>query len=138
MFWIFLIVVIASALVYLFIVRPLLKQQPLLSKAFAAEASLWQKLQAKVTGWRTQIAARLTIIAGAIVGLYDQALPLVTGQDWTPLTAKVPPWALPVGLVFLGTLFAYLRKLTENPPQIITQRENGVAQVVDVLPPAKA
>jgi len=75
---------------YIFIVRPILKTQPAFSEAFKAEASFVDKVRAKVVGWRTRIAARLTMLAGLFVGLYDQALPIVTGQDWTPLTAKIP------------------------------------------------
>jgi HK97 family phage major capsid protein len=29
-------------------------------------------------------------------GLHDEILPLVTGQDWTSLTAKLPPWSIPL------------------------------------------
>lgn len=123
--------------VYIFIVRPLVKTQPAFSEAFKAEASFFDKLRAKVVGWRTRIAARLTMLAGLFVGLYDQALPIVTGQDWTPLTAKIPAWALPVGMVGVGLLFAYLRRITDNPPHIVTQRDDdGVAKVVNVIKPA--
>lgn len=138
MLWILLIVVIALAAIYWFVIRPLLKQQPALSTAFKAEASLWDKIQAKITGWRTRIASRLVMIGGVIVGLYDNALPLVSGQDWSPLTAKIPAWALPVGMVGLGLLFAWLRKITDNPPQIITQKDDvtGEAKVVSLIKPA--
>ncbi|WP_424630746.1 hypothetical protein [Bradyrhizobium sp. SYSU BS000235] len=122
--------------VYFFIIRPILKTQPAFSEAFRAEASFFDKVRAKIVGWRTHIAARLTMLAGLFVGLYDQALPIVTGQDWTPLTAKVPAWALPVSMVGVGLLFAWLRKITDNPPQIVTQKDdNGVARVVDVIKP---
>lgn len=123
--------------VYVSIVRPILKTQLAFSEAFKAEASFFDKVRAKVVGWRTRIAARLTMLAGLFVGLYDQALPIITGQDWTPLTAKVPAWALPVGMVGIGLLFAYLRRITDRPPQIVTQKDdNGVARVVDVIKPA--
>lgn len=122
--------------IYLGIVRPLLKAQPTLSAAFKAEATFWDKLQAKITGWRTRIAARLTIICGFFVGFYDQAIPFITGQDWTPLTAKIPAWALPVGLVGVGLLFAWLRKISDNPPVLITQKDDaGKSQVVDLVKP---
>lgn len=137
MFWIALIAALALIAVYVFIVRPLLKAQPVLSAAFAAEASLWDKVQAKITGWRTKIATRLVMISGLIVGFYDSALPVISGQDWTPLTAKLPSWSLPVGMVFLGLLFAWLRRITENPPQIITQKDDaGESKVVALIKPA--
>jgi hypothetical protein len=125
MIWLMLLLLLALLLVYVFIVRPILKTQPLLSPIFKTEASLWDQLQAKITGWRTKIAARLTVIAGLLVALYDQALPWITGQNWTPLTEKLPPLALPIGLVMVGTLFDWLRKITANPPQVIVQRPEG-------------
>ncbi|MGY3527290.1 hypothetical protein [Bradyrhizobium sp. USDA 4452] len=137
MLWLFAIGLVALILIYVFVVRPILKEQPTLSPAFKAEASLWDKVQAKITGWRTRIAARLTVISGILVGLYDQALPLVTGQDWTPLTAKVPAWTLPVGMVLIGMLFGWLRKITDNPPQIVTQKDDsGEPKVVALVKPA--
>ncbi len=136
MFWIGLLAAMFLIAVIVFIVVPLLKAQPALSAAFKTEATAWDKLQAKVTGWRTRIAARLTIIVGFFVGLYDQALPLVTGQDWTPLTDHVPAWALPVGMVGVGLLFAWLRRITDNPPQLVTQKiDGGEAKVVALIKP---
>jgi hypothetical protein len=124
--------------IYLGIVRPLLKAQPVLSDAFKAEASFIDKARAKLVGWRTRIAARLTVILGLVVGLYDQALPFITGQDWSPITAKIPSWVLPVGMVGVGLLFAWLRKITDNPPQLVTQvvDPSGVPKVVDLIKPA--
>lgn len=136
MFWIGVIVALALIAIYGFILRPLLKQQPALSVAFAAEASLWDKLQAKITGWRTKIAGRLLAIAGVLVGLYDQVLPLIAGQDWAPVTDKLPSWALPIGMLFLSWLFLWLRRVTENPPQVITQKDDaGESKVVALIKP---
>lgn len=137
MLWLALIAGIALAMIYILIVRPILKTQPMLAPAFAAEATFLQKARAKLAGFKTLIASWLTVISGVVVALYDQALPLISGQDWTPLTAKLPGWVLPVGMVGVGLLFAYLRKVTENPPQVIIQKVDGVAQVVDVQPPAR-
>lgn len=124
--------------IYLGIVRPLLKAQPQLSDAFKAEASFLDKARAKIVGWRTRIVARLVMIGGFFVGFYDQALPFITGQNWTPLTDKVPAWALPVGMVGVGLVFAWLRKISDNPPQLVTQvvDDSGQPKVVDVIKPA--
>jgi len=136
MVWIILIAVIALLLLYVMIVRPILKTQPMLSAAFRAEASLWDQVQAKLTGFRTKLAARSIGILGIVVGLYNEFLPLVAGQDWTPLTAKLPAWVIPVGLVLIAWLFDKLRKITENPPQVIVQKDDtGIPQVVDILKP---
>jgi hypothetical protein len=136
MFWLGAIAALAIILVYAFVVRPVLANQPAFSAAFKAEASFRDKLQAKVTGWRTKIAARLLAIAGVLVGCYDQLLPLVSGQDWTSLTQKVPGWVLPVGMVALAWLFSWLRKVTENPPIVVTQKDDaGEMKVVDLIKP---
>ncbi len=137
MFWIGIIAAVTLAAIYIFILRPMLMTQPALSAAFKAEATFLQKMQAKLTGWRTKIAARLIGIAGLVVGLYDQLLPYVLGQNWDPVTSKLPGWALPVGMVAVYWLFDRLRKMTDNPPVVITQKDDaGVAKVVAVLPPA--
>jgi len=130
--WLFALTFVGILLVYVFIVRPFLEQSVVLSPVFKAEASLVLQLRAKLAGWKTKIASRVVVISGVLVGLYDQALPLISGQDWTPLSKRIPDWSIPVGLVLIGWLFSYLRKVTENPPQVITQKIDGVAQVVAV------
>jgi hypothetical protein len=107
----------------------------MLSAAFKAEASLWQQPQAKLTGFRTELTARLLAIAGILVGFHDEPLPLVSGQDWTSLTAKLPTWSIPLGMVLIGWLFDRLRKITENPPHVILQKDDaGVPKVVALVP----
>jgi hypothetical protein len=139
MLWLVLIAVIGLALVYLFIIRPILKTQPVLAPVFKAEATLRQQLQAKLVGFRTKAIARLFSIAAILVGFYDQVLPSLSGQDWTPLTAELPGWALPVLLVSVNLIFEWLRKITDNPPQVIVQKsEEGAPMVVAVEPAAKA
>jgi hypothetical protein len=132
MLWIFILIIVAAVLLYIMILRPWFKTMPSLSAPFAAEASTVEKIQARITGWKTKITARLTMIAGILVGLYDQVLPYITGQDWTPLTAKVPAWALPVGMVAAGIVFDWLRRITANPPTVITQKVAGIPDPVVV------
>ena len=135
--WLVSLLVVASLLLYVLIIRPILKQQPMLSAAFKAEASLWQQLQAKLTGFLTKLTARLLAIAGVVVGFHDELLPFVTGQDWTSLISKLPAWSIPLGMVLIGWLFDRLRKITENPPHVILQKDDaGVAKVVTIEKPA--
>ena len=137
MLWLVATFVLAFVLFYVLIIRPILKQQPMLSAAFKAEASAWEKLQAKLTGFRTKLSARLLAIAGILVGFHDELLPFITGQDWTSLTAKLPAWAFPLGLVMIGWLFEKLRRITENPPHVVMQKDDaGVAKVVAIEQPA--
>ena len=139
MLWIVLIVLIGLVLAYAMILRPMLKTMPAFSAAFAEEASLVEKLQARVTGWKTIIVARLITIAGLLVEFYDQVLPFVSGQDWTPVTSHLPGWALPVFLMMMGLTFDWLRKVTANPPAVIVQKVDEVSQpvVVGVQQPPK-
>jgi hypothetical protein len=131
MLWLISLFVLALLLLYVLIIRPILQQQPMLSAAFKAEASLWDQLQAKLTGFRTRLSARLLAIAGVLVGFHDEMLPFVTGQDWTSLTSKLPPWSIPLGLVLIAWLFEKLRAITANPPHVIMQKDDaGVPKVV--------
>ena len=135
--WLVLLLVVALLLLHVLVIRPILKQQPILSAAFKAEASLWQQLEAKLTGFLTKLTARLLAIAGVVVGFHDELLPFVTGQDWTSLISKLPAWSIPLGMVLIGWLFDRLRKITENPPHVILQKdEAGVAKVVAIEKPA--
>ena len=136
-FWIVGFVVVSLILAYAVLIRPIVVNAPLLSAAFKEEATLWDKLTVWLSGWKTKIAARFVMLSGMLVGAYDQLLPLATGQDWTPLTSKIPAWTLPVGMVALGWLFSYLRKVTENPSIVVTQRnDDGDTHVVAVVKPA--
>jgi hypothetical protein len=137
MLWLVSLLALAFVLLYVLIIRPILKQQPMLSAAFKAEASLWEKVQAKLVGFRTKLSARLLAIAGIVVGFHDEILPLVSGQDWTSLTAKLPAWSIPLGMVMIAWLFDKLRRVTANSPHVIMQKDDaGVAKVVAVEKPA--
>jgi hypothetical protein len=136
MFWLGAIAALAIILVYAFVVRPVLANQPAFSAAFKAEASFRDKLQAKVTGWRTKIAARLLAIAGVLVGCYDQLLPLVSGQDWTSLTAKGAGLGATrrhgcAGLVVLVAAQGH----REPAESSCTKDDEGVPKVVDLIKP---
>jgi hypothetical protein len=69
-------------------------------------------------GWfahsRTILAARLYALAGAIVGIHDQVLPIVSGSgvDWKPL---LPPQYLPLVMIGGAVVFETLRWVTTGP-----------------------
>lgn len=129
-------IAILVLLFYVLLVRPVLKLAPALSPVFKAEATFGQKFHAKMTGLKTKLFSRFLMLGAGFVGVYDQALPLAMGQDWTPLTKRVPDWAIPCGLFAIGFVVSWLRKVTENPHQVITQKmEDGSVQVVAVNPP---
>lgn len=124
-------------LFYYFIVRPILSSAPIMSEAFAKEASLLDKVRVYITGWRTKIMARLFTIGGLLLGFYDFVIPIAMGQDWSSITNHLPPWAMPVMITTAGVIFGWLRKITDNPPQIVTQKDEdtGVPKVVAVIKP---
>lgn len=61
---------------------------------------------------RTILAARMVTLAGGIVSFHDVALPYIVGTDISPLTSKLPQWALPMLIIGLGLLFEWLRRIT--------------------------
>jgi hypothetical protein len=137
MLWIALIVFVGLLLVYILVVRPVLVYTPVLSDVFKAETSFFDQLRTKLVGLKTKIAARLLAISGFLVLAYDSVLPYFLGQDWTPVTAQLPAWAIPVGMMLVSLLFSYLRHVTENPLQVVTQKtEAGETQVVGLIKPA--
>jgi hypothetical protein len=137
MFWLWILFALALVLLYLLIVRPIPKQQPMFVGRIQGRGFAVGPSAGKADRFRTKLAARLLAIAGILVGSYDKLLPLVSGQDWTPLTAKLPAWSLPVGMVLIAWLFNWLREITDNPPHIIVQKDDkGVPAVVAIEKPA--
>lgn len=112
--WAFVSLGLAAA--YWLLLRPILRQRPELAETFARldalEAGWLARMKARLEGWKTVILARIVWLAGALVGLHDFAMPMIAGQDWTPVTAQLPAWAVPLGLLAIGLLFAKLRKIS--------------------------
>jgi hypothetical protein len=129
MLWLILFLAICLIVIYIFIIRPVIKNAPVLSPVFAAESSFMDRLRVRLVGWKTKIAARSVALGGVLLGMYDLAMPVVAGQDWTPITAKMPAWVVPIGMVLGGMLFGYLRKITENPPLVVTQRDDATGDL---------
>ena len=82
----------------------------------------WARIQAsngplieRLHGWRTMVTARFVALAGVVVSLHDYAAPIVGGVDWTPITSKVPAWAVPLAFAVLGIVMEWLRKITTGP-----------------------
>jgi hypothetical protein len=94
--------------------------------------SLVLQLRAKLVAWKTKIASRLVVISRVLVVLCDQVLRFISGQDSTPIAKRIADWSIPLGLLLIGWLFSYLRWVTQSPPQVITQKIDGTAQVVAV------
>src|SRR5262249_3086212 len=88
---------------YFYYVRPILKRIPSLSVLWEQEQSFFSALQERFAGIKTFLAGGTFKAAAAVVFLYDDAIPYVTGVDWTPLTSHIPSWAWP--LIIFGGLY---------------------------------
>lgn len=113
LFWLFILAALVA--VYWFVARPVLRRRPELADLYAQADGFWARLNVRLKGLRTRLAARLYLLAGAFVSLYDVVIPMTTGVDWSPLTAKIPPVAWPFIMIGTGILFAWLRNVTTSP-----------------------
>lgn len=106
------------AAIYWLCIRPVLMRQPAAAAALgqvdAQALSLWARIAAKLQGLKTIIAARLYMIAGPLVMLYDQVVPLIndSGLDLKPL---IQPQFVPYIMFGTGALFMWLRHVTTTP-----------------------
>lgn len=130
--WLIGLCIVTLLLLYIFIIRPVIVNAPVFSTAFKREASLLDCIRIRLLGWKTKIMSRLVMLMGVFVGIY----PFAMGQDWTPITKLLPDWALPVGLMLMGFIFDQLRRATESPIQVVTQKlDDGAPQVVALIKP---
>lgn len=68
----------------------------------------------QLSGLRTKIAARLTIVWGAILPLLSDWLPILKAADWrTMINPQLAPWII----LGLALLFEFLRRITTGPPK---------------------
>lgn len=104
----------AIALVYVFVVRPLIRNLPVFVPFFdwiePIEARLWRKS-------RTILVARLYEIAGILLAIHDLLMPVVAqlGFDWTALVPYPYSIVVSIGLYITGWLFERLRQVTTAP-----------------------
>ncbi len=101
------------------------------------KVSWWFKVKAFFSHSRTVLVARLYGAAGILVAAHDYLLPFITGQDWTPITAKIPAWVLPVAGLVTNAVFEWLRHLTTQ--SLVDNKTDAiVAQIappIEPLPP---
>ena len=114
-------------LAYWFWIRPLLKDRPRFAEFYQRTDSFWTSVWMKLSTIKTRLASISLMIASALVSLHDVLIPLVTGIDWSPITATVPAWTWPVVSFGVGALFLWLRRVTaEAQEQKIVAIESGV------------
>lgn len=81
---------------YWFIVRPILKTRPGCLEFYQRADSFWAAVRLRFQGLKGAIATGLAKAAAVVIYLHDEAIPYMTGVDWTPITDKVPAWAWPI------------------------------------------
>jgi hypothetical protein len=109
---------VGFALAYWLWLRPLLKSRPQFKDFYAATDSFWAALWGKFNTIKTKASAAFVMIASTLVGLHDFLLPIITGIDWTPVTANVPAWVWPIASFGIGALFLWLRHVTERTQDV--------------------
>lgn len=71
-------------------------------------------LSQHLKGWRTVIASRIVTLCGLAVAAHDYLLPYVTSVDLTPITQRLPSWAIPLIIIGVGIVFDILRHETNT------------------------
>jgi hypothetical protein len=105
----------ATALaIYIFWVRPVLKENPTLKDFYSVEESWWAAFQLKMGGIKQKLAGAFLTFAGIAVTMYDSIVPALTGVDITPLTQQIPQWAYPLILIAVTWLLNYFRSLSDK------------------------
>lgn len=102
-----LFLVAAVAVIYAFILRPILRRWSVLKDFWATtdefELSAWGKIVAVLDGLKIKILARLMWVPALLVQAYDWIGPYLAGADFSPLTANLPSWA-PIAIQMLGAV----------------------------------
>jgi hypothetical protein len=110
-----LVLVVATVVaIYWFWIRPILKTRPGLAELYAREASILVALREKFAGIKQKLSSVAVIGASAAVSGYDFIAPIVGGVDVTSIAASVPPWAWPIILISITTIFQFLRNLADK------------------------
>lgn len=130
----YLFLTVALFAAYWFLIRPLLKARPGFSDFYDKTESWWAALRMKLSSIKTKLLATSLIIANGFISLHDFLLPAMTGVDWTPLTQRVPSWALPLIAMVVGALFLWLRKITADAEaQKLVAVETGALTATQVI-----
>jgi len=102
--------------IYVFGLRPILKQTPGLRELYEAEGNVYSAISSKFSGLKQKLVTLAISGAGFIVLAHDQLMPLVTqaGVDSKQYLPQVPPYVWP--LLTMGALWAvqYFRNLADK------------------------
>ncbi len=105
-------VLVAVVVVYVFVVRPYIREIPWCDPFFdwiePIEAALWAKS-------KTVFAARLVTGAGLLLSIHDFVLPVLLAVDLQPFVPSRYQPLYPVALAAIGPIFEWLRRVTSEP-----------------------
>lgn len=107
-------ILITALVIYIFWIRPVLKQTPEFKTLYEESGKFWTALRLKLQGVKQKLTAALLVFASTCVELYDHVLPALTGIDITPLTSQVPQWVWPVVAICSVFLLNYFRTLSDK------------------------
>lgn len=101
-------------IIFVFWIRPLLKQTPAFKALYDREESFFAALRLKVQGSKQKLTAAFITFASSAVMIYNTITPAMTGVDITPLTSHVPTWAWPLLAIGFTALMNYFRTLADE------------------------
>lgn len=109
-----LLVVLPLVLIYVFALRPVLKETPRFKEFYKNERSFFLALKDKFAGIKQKVATVVIALAGTFVTMWDIIAPAVTGQDFGKIVTRVPPEAWPFIMMGMAILLQLFRHLAER------------------------
>lgn len=102
--------------VYIFAIRPTLRQNPALKDLYDAEEGYFSAINNKLGGIKQRLTTIGLSAASFLVLAHDQLAPLVTqvGVDPAQILPKVPAWAWPVLTMAILWTVQYFRELADK------------------------
>lgn len=110
------LIVFTVVCLYVFGLRPMLKQTPGIRELYDLEGSAYAALGSKFSGLKQKIATLVISGASALVLMHDQIAPLVTqaGVDPSQLLPQVPPYVWPILTMVVLGLIQYFRNIADK------------------------
>lgn len=101
---------------YVFGLRPVLKQTPGLSELYAIEGNAYSALASKFSGLKQKLVTLAISGAGVLALAHDQIAPLVAqaGVDPSQILPKVPAYVWPIATMAVLWAVQYFRNLADK------------------------
>jgi len=132
------ITVITGLSIYVFWIRPLLRQRASFKEFYDQEDSLWVAIGLKTAGMKQHITVAVVGSIGFIIEAYDFIAPLISqaGVDVTKIAPMIPPEAWPLINLGVLALITYFRHVADKraAEAIQTAAATGVVPTGTGLP----